>query len=305
MPLALVGLMVADSLILTTRNFSATDISAIKKGNLVINYLKANQGNERAFFMDQSGIYNQWLASDGPYHDLNLFNIWQMSRMPGDYKEFLSAVGRNQIRLWELASVKHVAAPAGIIQQLSKNPELGQLFKPVLNYQVPTKQGMRKDVLLEFKGAIPRFALYQGWQSLPFDQQCNKLADPAHNPRTTILLDSTVEFAEQIPTEGFIPLNVQVTKRRAIMDVQAHKPSIIRFSQHYQPGWTVYVDGQRSELLKVDYLCMGVRVPPGNHHVEFHCVNGTPRAVSISVVFVSAILIAAWLLLGMPLKRRK
>ena len=303
-PLAFVGLIVADSLVFTTPNFTANDISSLKKGNVVINYLKANQGHERTFFMDQSGIYNQWLASDGPYHDLNLFNIWQMSRMHGDYKEFLGTVGRNQMRLWELASVKYIAAPAEIMQQLSKNPKIGQLFNSVLNYQIPTNQGMRNDMLLEFKGAIPRLALYQGWQSLPMDQQCKTLADPSHNPRTTILLDSAEEHADQIPIEGFIPLNAQITKRRAIMDVQVQNPSIIRFSQHYQPGWKVYVDGEQSELLKVDYLCMGVLVQPGNHHVEFHCVNGTSRAVSVSVVFVSALLIAAWLLNSIPMKRR-
>lgn len=291
-----VAVVAADNLVLTSHYFNATDISALKKGNVVVNYIKEYQGNERTFLMDQGGIYNQWLASDGPYHDLNLFNIWQMSRMPGDYKEFLGTVGRNQIRLWELSAVKHIAAPAEILQQISKNPQLAQLFQPVLNYQVPTAQGMRNDVLLEFKGAVPRFALFQGWESVAPTNQCQLLASPQHNPRSTVLLDPAANLGKQGATAGFQPLDAQTTKRKATVRVNASTDSIVRFSQYFQPGWTVRVDGKPAELLRVDYLCMGVAVPPGEHVVEFFCIDGTLQAGFMLGVFLVSGGAAAWLL---------
>lgn len=283
-------ILAADSLMLSLHYFNATDIAAVKKGNDIIRFLKTNQENERTFFLDQSGIYNQWLASDGPFHGLNLFNIWQMPRMPSEYKEFLGTVGRNQIRLWELSAVKYVAAPATILQQFKQNPELGKQFKPVLNYQVPTAKGMRKDVLLEFKRAVPRFALYHNWQAVPLEQQCQVLVSNKHNPQTTLLVDPAVELPESEGSGTFEIVATNVSKKKAVVEVSTAGPAILRFAQRFQSGWRVYVDGQRVEkLLRVDYLCMGVSVPDGTHTVEFRCVDGSPKVVFTAVAFFLAL----------------
>ncbi|MDF7808351.1 hypothetical protein P4E94_12930 [Pontiellaceae bacterium B12219] len=284
-----VVVLVVDSLMLSSHYFKATDIATVKKGNDIIQFLKANQKNERTFFMDQAGIYNQWLASDGPFHGLNLFNIWQMPRMPSEYKEFLGTVGRNQIRMWELSSVKYVAAPAAILQQFNQNPELGKLFKPVLNYQVPTANGMRKDILLEFKGAVPRFALYHSWQAVPQEQQCRLLVSNKHNPQTTVLVDPAAELPVSQGDGVFDVVAAEVSKKNAIVEVSTEGPAILRFAQRMQPGWTVYVDGKRAGLLQVDYLCMGVLVPAGTHTVEFRCVDGSPK-VAFTVIMVFLVL---------------
>jgi len=293
-----------DSLVLTSHYFQANDIAGLKRGNALINYLKSSQGNERTFFVDQGGIYNQWLASDGPYHGLNLFNIWQMPRMPVEYKEFLGTVGRNQIRLWELSAIKYVAAPASIMQQFSKNPALGELFQPVLNYQVPTAQGMRKDVLLEFKGGIPRFALFHGWDVLPLEEHCALLASPQYNPRTTVLVGADAGLASQSGGE-FQRVEAVITKKSAVVQLQTEVPGILRFAQRIQPGWTVLVDGKSAELLPVDYLCMGVSVPPGSHTVEFRCVNGSAQAIFAGVVFSMSLCGALVLIISRPFRKEK
>ena len=294
--LLVVAMLAVDSLALTSHYFKASNIEALKKGNVVVNYIKKNQGNERTFFADSGGIYNQWLASDGPYHGLNLFNIWQMPRMSGDYNEFLGSVGRNQLRLWELAAIKYVVAPATITQQITQNPELAKQFNPVLNYQVPTAKGMRKDVLLEFKGAIPRFSLFSSWEAVPLAMHCAKLIDPKHDPRTTVL----VEQGEQLGLPGvasvFEPLDARVSNKSARLEVEARQSSVVRFSQYYQPSWTVTVNGEPAKLLRLDSLCMGVQVPPGKHVVEFHCLNTTGNFwFSISVLVASLVVSVVFL----------
>ena len=277
--LGFIALIVADSLILTSKHFKADDISALKRGNNVINYLKAHQGDERIYFIDQSGIYNQWLASDGPYHGLNLFNIWQMPRMPVDYKEYLGTVGTNQIRLWQLSAIKYIAAPAGVLQQLKQNPQLDRLFTPVLNYQVPTAQGARPDVLLEFKGSIPRFALYQNWQSVPLDKHCETLVSPQHNPAGTVLVDASAGIGSHDAGGSYKAVVADLSRKKAVVQVDADSEAILRFSQRYNSGWSVFVDGKPADLLRTDYLCMGVKLPDGKHEVEFRCMNGVPNAL--------------------------
>lgn len=293
---AFIVLIAADSLVLTSHHFKASSIAALKKGNGLIDYLKENQGNDRIFLVDQNGIYNQWLASDGPFHRLNLFNIWQMSRMPGDYQEFLATVGRNQIRLWELASIKYVTAPAAIMKQFEQNPELGKRFQPLLNYQVPTAQGMRQDVLMEFKDYIPRFALFHGWQTVPSEDQCSLLSSTRQDSREILLLEPAANLGTRNAPGEFQPLEAKVTKRKAMMIVRTETDAVVRFSQYFQPEWSVFVDGKRSPLLRVDYLCMGVAVPPGEHVVEFRCVNGVPKALFVLGVFALSLVASAWLL---------
>lgn len=300
-PLVFICAMAGDSLILTSRFVRSADLAALKRGNAVLNYLKENQGNERAYFAAPDGIYNAWLGMDGPFHGVNIFNIWQMPRMPVEYKNFLSTVGRNQVRLWELAAVKHVAAPAGIMQQLKQNPELGKLFKPVLNYNVPTAQGMRPDVLLEFSGVIPRCSLFYNWNTIPLDEQCERLASPQHDSRTTVLIDPAHNLEMQPGQTGFQPLQTKATNRRMTVSFMAEEKAIVRFSQFFRPNWRVFVDGKRAELLRVDYLCMGVAVEPGEHVVEFRSTGGERKAVFMLGVFTVSI--AAGTRLMRPLRR--
>ncbi|QBG47502.1 hypothetical protein EGM51_08905 [Verrucomicrobia bacterium S94] len=283
----LIAVLALDSVMLSSHYFKADNIARIKKGNDIVRFIKENQGNERTFFMDQSGIYNQWLASDGPFHGLNLFNIWQMPRMPSEYKEFLGTVGRNQIRVWELSAVKYVAAPQTVLQQFKNNPALGEQFTPVLNYQIPTAKGMRPEVLLEFKNAVPRFALYSNWQVVPLENQCSLLVSESHNPQTTVLVDSGAGLPEaKLNGSRFQALKAEVSKKAAVVELETDKPSILRFAQRFQPGWRVEVDGKPAELLRVDYLCMGVAVPEGKHTVEFRCVSGASEMVFSSGVFI-------------------
>ena len=293
-----IAALAVDSLLMTSHYFKADNIAALKNGNVVVNYLKEHQGNERTFFADPGGIYNQWLASDGPYHGLSVFNIWQMPRMPVEYEEYLGKVGRNQIRLWELSSIKYVAAPAGIMQQLKQNPILGKQFQSVLNYKVPTAQGMRPDVLLEFKGAIPRVALFHGWETVPLNKHCDILVSSQHNPKTTLLVDSSSGLSSQMDVNGFQSLDGEVTKKSATVSVTTALPAILRFSQRLQPGWKVFVDGKRAELLTVDYLCMGVVVPSGSHVIEFRCINSTSKVAFMVAVFLLSLAGGLALVLG-------
>ncbi len=293
---AFVAVLAVDSLVQTSHYFRATNIASMKKGNVVLNFLKENQGNERTFLLDQGGIHNQWLASDGPYHEISFFNIWQYPRMPVEYKKFLSSVGRNQIRLWELSSVRYISAPAGVLEQFKKNPQLAEKFEPVLNYQVPTVQGMRPDVLLEFKDTIPRFAVFNGWDVLPVDQHCSRLSNPQHNVHATLLLTPGSGIDPQAAKSSFQSLDGRISNKDAVVNVEVNRPSIVRFSQRFQPEWRVYVDGEAAKLLQVDYLCMGVRVPSGKHEVKFKCVSGMPQALAALSVFVVSVVVAVGLL---------
>ncbi len=280
--LLLVGALAIDSLLLTRHYFKAENIDTLQKGNVLINYLKENQGDERVYFLDQSGVYGAWLGRDVPYHGLNVFNIWQMPRMPQEYKTFLSAAGQNLPRLWQLASVKHITAPASTIANL--NGALKQQLTPIMFYRfarqgdgvgvLPLKkpENPQDQVLLDFAASIPRFSVFESWETMPIDQHCSTLFSPSFDPLARVLVepDDSLPACTKKPTP-LHPVESTTTSADATISVDLENPGVLLFTQRYQSGWRVFVDGQPAQLLKCNYLCMGVLVPAGKHDIVFVC----------------------------------
>ncbi|MGA1531278.1 MAG: hypothetical protein ACO398_11125, partial [Kiritimatiellia bacterium] len=142
--------------------------------------------------------YNIWLTYLFPCHDLPHFNITQMPRMPQDYQQFLSALNRNPLRMWQLAGVGYLLGPAEMAAQLPA----GQ-YDLALRYDVaggtngsltvqPNPQGQH--AVFAAKVPAPRFALVGRAETMPDEQALATLASPAWTPFQTLLLppDSTV-----------------------------------------------------------------------------------------------------------------
>ena len=56
----------------------------------------------------------------------------------GEYDYFLRILGSNQLRIWELASVRWISMPRTVYESLSSNDLTKQAFNPELSYTVPT-----------------------------------------------------------------------------------------------------------------------------------------------------------------------
>ncbi len=279
-----------DSILLTSKYFKADNISSIKNSNPIISYLKENQNSEKTVFLDPTGIYNQWLAQDGPYHQLNLFNIWQMPRMPKDYSEYLKIIGTNPIRLWQLSAVKYICMPYETFAQLDE--DIKKDFEIIHTYQVPTSQSVRNDVLVKFKYYIPRMSLYQNWKTETLEDHCKILSLEEYDPFKSTLVYSKKLIPVQSDGLSMKPIKYSLNKCSITLDVNEEKDSIIRFSQRYNSDWRVFIDGKEAELLRIDFLSMGVLVPSGEHKIVFYCPNGNNQMIFyICLLFISLCLI--------------
>jgi uncharacterized membrane protein YfhO len=80
------------------------------------------------------------------------------------------------------------------------------------------------------------------------------------------------------------------------------------FSEVYYPhGWNAYIDGQKADYIKVDYVLRGMNIPAGKHTIEFRFEPQSYKTANtlmlIGTLLTFALLIAA--IVFEFLKRRK
>lgn len=79
-----------------------------------------------------------------------------------------------------------------------------------------------------------------------------------------------VRFKEQLDgtplDSGHVSLKAYEANRLAY-EVESAKGGVVVFSEIYYPGWTVTIDGQPSELGRVNYVLRALKVPAGRHQV--------------------------------------
>ena len=71
---------------------------------------------------------------------------------------------------------------------------------------------------------------------------------------------------------GDAPVDVRIDAYRTnqvILESESQRDAIIVLNDLYYPYWRVYVDGEKRELLRANYLFRGVHVEAGRHRVVF------------------------------------
>ena len=117
----------------------------------------------------------------------------------------------------------------------------------------------------------------------------NGLASGEINPLTTAVVDAPMDCER-----GSGVSSAQITSylpNTVALSAQTESGGLLVLTDSYDPNWTVTVDGQSAELLRVDTALRGVCLPAGKHSVTF---GFQPRMFYIGVV-ISAM---AWLILG-------
>lgn len=78
--------------------------------------------------------------------------------------------------------------------------------------------------------------------------------------------------------------------------------ALLAVSEMWYPGWSARVDGEPAEVLRVDYLIMGVQVPAGRHVVE---LVFDPASLKIGMTVSAAALVVVVGLAAWPWRRRR
>ncbi|HEX8003493.1 MAG TPA: YfhO family protein [Mycobacteriales bacterium] len=90
-------------------------------------------------------------------------------------------------------------------------------------------------------------------------------------------------------------VRVGQTTVRATVDAAA--PTLLVLSDPWYPQWHAYLDGEETDLLRVDHAFRGVRVPAGTHRVEFRYEDSAHvRGVVLALLTVLGLVAATVLL---------
>lgn len=278
---SLIGLVIFDVLFLA-RHYVSTIETGAMRSHQVTDIIKRDQSGSRVALVMQEGFYNQWLSQLFPYHGIKSINITQMPRMPIDYQQYLTAVGQNPLRHWELGAVRFVLGPGQIWSQISSEPGLRDRFDLIFAYNVEPENGgvevipasetqPGRHVLLRHRAPHPRYALVAGWDEVPDDVALNRLTAPDFVPFERVLISGTPPDVNLPEPEGqglsgsvrrmdYRPGYVQ-------LQVSAESPSILRVADKYDPHWKAEINGVPAPVMRVDYLVQGVFVAAGMHDI--------------------------------------
>jgi uncharacterized membrane protein YfhO len=73
---------------------------------------------------------------------------------------------------------------------------------------------------------------------------------------------------------------------------------------YYDKGWNAYLDGNKTDYVRVDYVLRGMAIPAGSHTIEFRF---EPRSYKVGMMLATWFNLAVYLLLmaGLVMEWRK
>ena len=94
------------------------------------------------------------------------------------------------------------------------------------------------------------------------------------NPGTTVIVDERYKdqlsgFTPSVDSQAAIKLE-SFKLNDLVYKSTASSPQLAVFSEiYYDKGWNVYIDGQKAEYLRANYVLRAMKVPAGTHTIEW------------------------------------
>lgn len=117
------------------------------------------------------------------------------------------------------------------------------------------------------------------------------VAEPEFEPGAVVILEGDGPEGKEGgqgqvgPVQDLGPGSVAVA-------VEASHSGWLVLSDSWYPGWRAYVDGERAELLRANFMFRAVPVPPGSHLVEFRFIPLT-FVVGLGLALIGLLLLLA------------
>jgi hypothetical protein len=304
----------------------SANVAHLTGGNDLLEALTAEGPTVRvAVPQPQDPLLNFFLQNQFNTDRISSIDISAASRIPDALTHFVSAFNGHPARLWLLGGVKNVAIAQQDLTTLRQDPEVaaniekadGYTLGPTYNDQ-PTHALVRLRDYFAKATFIPRAEIFSRGEDI-----LKRLADPAWNPRETVLLTTTgpgamdkaaaLEAMAVAPSTRllFAPVEVRnYTPHEISLRVTAPSAGYLLINDQFDPDWQVEVNGKPAPLLRADYLLRAIAVSPGIslitlRYVAHYRVGPLALPVIATNDFSDAIMILAWLTAAIALWRKQ
>lgn len=118
---------------------------------------------------------------------------------------------------------------------------------------------------------LPRVFLTTKYYFAQNDQEIiQKIYDPNFDLKTLILeKQPSLKIDDVAQDDILIPQIIKYEPNEVVVATNANYNSLFYLSDAYDPDWDVYIDNQKSEVLRAHYALRAVAVPAGNHKIVF------------------------------------
>jgi hypothetical protein len=227
-------------------------------------YFRVNTRNESGMIMDRNqGMIDRLFMMEG-YTPLALQRVYPPVSSPD--------------RLFNMLNVKYRTVTNEAQRSLALAPRSGYLPRAFMVY--------------ELRVVADENALASGLNSAEFD--------PA---RTALLEADPGKVLSAGQGSPVWKADIREYRNNAILlDVQTDRDGMLVLSEMYYPGWTAYIDGVETPVLRVDYNLRGTFVPRGPHSVE---VRFQPRDLARGRLISLTSLLVCGAGIAIPLTKRR
>ncbi|MEG2575053.1 MAG: YfhO family protein [Christensenella sp.] len=143
----------------------------------------------------------------------------------------------------------------------------------------------------------------QEFESLTEDEKDALMREALFTEDETVLIPKTptadlqLEDAKKtFDTAGSVEVTLDKKTSDITADVSAKSDGVLMLSVPYENGWEIYVDGQKAQLLRVDYAFCGVELTKGEHMVQLRYVlPGLYAGAALSLIGLG--ILGLWIVL--------
>ncbi len=211
------------------------------------------------FLQQDTTLFRVLEFEDGQTPYSNTLAYWRIQSVYGyqgakirAYQDMVDVIGLRNPLLWGLMNVKYI-----ISNQPDSSAGLGLVYN-----------GTDKKIYLNLSH-LPRAFFVNRYEVASAIAILNKIANLEFDPRDVayFLNDPKIQIEPPQPwaTATFTRYGIQDFE----MNVTASGNNLLFLSEvHYPEGWKAFLDGQPTEIYRVNYLFRGVVVPPGSHKLE-------------------------------------
>jgi uncharacterized membrane protein YfhO len=141
--------------------------------------------------------------------------------------------------------------------------------------------------IYENKRVFPRAFMVYRARFIEDDKEIlETLLEPGFELDKEIILEEKREsLLDKHNVDSHASAQVQIIKYEphiVNMEINTPKSGYLFFGDCYDPGWKVYIDGERGKIYRADYTFRAIALPKGKHNVNFVY---KPFSIKLGLVF--------------------